>query len=77
MNWINVDDELPDNELSILGIEDMYRSDNVIIGFKYKLNYYVNVAYMRSGDWYWLENNKKISNDFNVMKWMRLPDYDN
>ena len=83
--WIDAKDELPDKEILELG-EDM-RSDQVIVVVKLVDDYYirqgkapnamphVTTAYIYRSEWYWHENNKKMSADFEVIKWQWLPNF--
>ena len=81
--WIDVKDELPDKEILESG-EDI-RSEQVIVVVKLVDDYYirqgrtpnampdVTTAYMFKSEWYWHENSKKMSADFEVIKWQSLP----
>lgn len=75
MNWILVEEELPDKELIEAGAEDEYPTDQVIIQVKYKNSISVSTGFMFNKEWYWWESKRKpISQDFKVIKWQWLPD---
>jgi hypothetical protein len=73
--WVSVDDMLPNAELKESG--ETGRTEMVSIAlhqFKYPESVHVSVGRMDESDnWYWAEARRKMSKDFVVTHWMRLP----
>lgn len=69
MKWIDAKEKSPNsnNELDIW-------TEQVIVNVLSPNGYnHVSTARMKGNEWYWNENNKKISEDFKVTHWMKLP----